>query len=636
MTMRETALALARRGFKVFPIRAGAKAPPLISAWQTAATSAEAQVESWWTQWPQANVGIHTEGLLVIDVDPKKGGYEALDQLHAALAEEDGYGLDATYEVETPSGGRHIYYRSVEPLRNGVDILGPGLDVRTLNGYVVAPGSRTAAGEYRVVVDEPICDAAPELVARCRTSPPPAPDRPQVPISTDADAAVARALEFLRLHPVAVEGQGGDHHTYRTVCRIRDFGVPEDRALEALGDWNSRCNPPWEYDELTRKIENAYTYAQDAPGKLTPEALGFEVVEEARTGNEDDRTENENTRELMHPADVVLDDVLKTEYLIKGVLERQSNAVLFGHWNVGKTFMVLDMAASIACGLPWFGKRVKAGRVLYLGYEGLRAMKKRLSALRDKYPMLNDRTTPFRYEGLTAPLTRPEGVKEFGAVLAAFARLHGGAPDLIIIDPLANALGGDDSDAMLMGALNELVAVTIKRQHCTVMRVHHSGHGNQDRARGHSSLPAGVDTEIQVTEQEVKLTKQRDDVRGTLFFKLDVVKLGTDADGDPVTTCIVQQIEDNPLSPELSRPQREVLDALLRMRGEGGRVTKTEVNDQMPASYTATQKREMLRALETKQYLRSEGKGFVICERGPAAMFDEEGKADGTHTATRH
>jgi RecA-family ATPase len=103
------------------------------------------------------------------------------------------------------------------------------------------------------------------------------------------------------------------------------------------------------------------------------------------------------------------------------------------------------------------------------------------------------------------------------------------APDLIIIDPLANALGGDDADANLMGALNTCVAEIMRKQRCTVLRVHHSGHGNQDRARGHSSLPAGVDTEIRVDEQEIALTKQRDDVRGKVFFKLEIVKLGKDA-----------------------------------------------------------------------------------------------------------
>jgi hypothetical protein len=629
MTMREHALALARQGFQVFPLKAGSKGQPLLKGWQNVATSDQAQVESWWTQWPDANVGIHCAGLCVVDIDPKKGGYESLDALHAEIADEDGCGFPATLEVDTPSGGRHLYYLCADGARNTVDVLGPGIDTRATAGYVVGPGSRTEVGEYRVAVEEEI-SVLPEallsrLLARQVASVGERGEQSPV-VDTDADTAVERARDFLSRHPSAVEGHGGDHHTFRTICRIRDFGVPRDRALEALADWNERCSPPWDAAELALKVQNAYAYAQDAAGKLTPEALGF-GVDQPQIGNDQSQVENDPAtqvayRELMHPADVVLDDVLRSEYLIKGFLERQSNAVLFGQWNVGKTFVVLDMAACIALGEKWFDRRVRQGRVLYLGYEGLRAMKKRLKALRDKYPGLNDRAVPFRYEGLIRPLTSGEGHREVGAILKAFTVLHGGPPDLIIIDPLANALGGDDADAALMGSLNQFIAELMKKQHCTVLRVHHSGHGNQERARGHSSLPAGVDTEIRVTENDIATTKQRDDVRGRMGFKLEVVTLGLDGDGDKVTTCVVTHVPDNELDPALTSSQQEVMDKLLRSKKDGDFVSKTEVADAMPDGLAPQKKREILGVLEKKLYLRIEGKGYVICERGPMGIFD--------------
>jgi hypothetical protein len=279
------------------------------------------------------------------------------------------------------------------------------------------------------------------------------------------------------------------------------------------------------------------------------------------------------------------------------------------------------MAAAIATGERWFGKRVRQGRVLYLGYEGIRAMKKRMIALREKHPKLANHAAPFEWQPVRTALTKPEGVAALARILRFYTERRKGAPDLVIIDPLANALGGDDSDALLMGSLNECVGALIAKQRCTVLRVHHSGHSNQDRARGHSSLPAGVDTEIRVTEQEIALTKQRDDVRGKFFFKLNVVTLGKDADGDDVTTCTVTQIEDNALSPELTQPQQEMLDALIRAHGEGGKVSKTDMRDSTPGM-DATQRRELVRVLERKQYLRIEGGGWVVCERGPMAVFD--------------
>lgn len=613
--MLEAALSLSRRGFLVFPIAAGGKSPPLVKNWQHVATTDEKVIRSWWTQWPQANVGIHCDGWLVVDVDPKKGGYESLARLELELE------LPATYEVSTPSGGRHLYYRLSDEhhCRNGVDVLGPGLDVRTTGGYVLGAGSSLLDGVYRAHREGDACFVPGALAARCVA--PQVPDRPLAPVQTDADAAVARAVDFLRTHPVAVEGHGGDHHTFRTVCRVRDFGVPEERADEALRDWNERCVPPWDAGELAVKVANAYQYAQDAAGKLTPEALGFEVVPQSLPPVEKSEVKQTVATELMHPADVGLDEILGAEYLIKGVLERQSNAVLFGHWNVGKTFVVLDMAASIATGTPWFEKRVKQGRVLYLGYEGQRAMKKRMLALRGKYPQLADRTVPFEWHPMRLPLTQGTGVDELGAILAAFIERHKAAPDLLVIDPLANALGGDDADANLMGSLNTCVAEIMRKQRCTVLRVHHSGHGNQDRARGHSSLPAGVDTEIRVDEQEIALTKQRDDVRGKVSFRLEIVKLGKDRDGDDVTTCLVQYVEDNALSPDLSGPQRELLDALMKLRGDRGVVSKSDIRDCSPER-AADERKKLVEVLERKQYLRVEGSGWVLAERGPMAIFD--------------
>ena len=626
--MREHALALARQGFKVFPLVAGSKSPPLVKNWQHVATSDTAQIESWWAQSPEANIGVHADGLLVIDVDPKKGGYDSLTQIEEFL--------EATYEVETPSGGRHIYYRAPDgvALRNGVDVLGPGLDVRTTNGYLVGPGSRTAAGNYRVVATEPIVRADVQIVERCVARP--APERPphgDDPIVTDPDAAVARALDFLDSHAVAVQGQGGDHQTFKTICRIRDFGVPQARAMEALADWNARCLPPWEPRELEVKVGNAYRYAQEPAGNWTPEAAGFEIIEEQseevptpkppESGGEQPSGSEESPLEMLHPADVKSGDVLKTEYLVKRVLERGSNCVLFGKWNVGKTFVVLDMAASIACGLPWFGNRVKQGRVLYLGYEGIRAMKKRMIALRGKYPQLKDPTVPFRWAPLHNPLTSDVGKIELQRAIARFKTLHGGPPDLVIIDPLMNALGGDDADATLMGKLNLRVASLMRVEKCTVMRVHHTGHGSEERARGHSSLPAGVDTEIRVDRDHISLTKQRDDTLKQFDFDLVEVTVGTDQDGESVTTMIVEQLEDNPSSGKLTRTLRELLTALVTRHGDGATVSATDVGDCCPESMAADQKRKLRDDLVRKQYLMPEDKKFRIIAKGPAPQFEE-------------
>jgi len=77
MTKLDYALALASRGFKIIPIREGAKFPPEIRHWPQEATDREEIVRRMWGTG-NANIGIHCRGMAVIDVDPRKGGDASL------------------------------------------------------------------------------------------------------------------------------------------------------------------------------------------------------------------------------------------------------------------------------------------------------------------------------------------------------------------------------------------------------------------------------------------------------------------------------------------------------------------------------------------------------------------------------
>jgi hypothetical protein len=95
----------------------------------------------------------------------------------------------------------------------------------------------------------------------------------------DADRAVRRAVTYLKTAPVATEGDAGDLTTYKVACKLKDFGVGMVTAYELMmGDWNSRCNPPWG-DELWEKIKHAYLYGQEPQGAAAPEAQ-FPPIEE--------------------------------------------------------------------------------------------------------------------------------------------------------------------------------------------------------------------------------------------------------------------------------------------------------------------------------------------------------------------
>ena len=138
------ALALANLGLRVLPIRPGQKHPPMAS-WQHAATTDPAIITNWYSGlYSGCGVGVATgqlangNYLFVLDVDehdPATSGGETLHEL-----EQQHGPLPDTVEVETGSGGRHLYFLSSKPITNDASRrLGPGLDIRGVGGQVLAP-----------------------------------------------------------------------------------------------------------------------------------------------------------------------------------------------------------------------------------------------------------------------------------------------------------------------------------------------------------------------------------------------------------------------------------------------------------------------------------------------------------------
>jgi hypothetical protein len=104
------------------------------------ATTDPDTIRNWWTRRPEANIGLATgkpSGLIVLDVDPDKGGFEALSALIRR------YGpLPETFVVYTGGGGLHFYFNHPGGhVPNSSGTVGPGLDIRGDGGYVLLPPS---------------------------------------------------------------------------------------------------------------------------------------------------------------------------------------------------------------------------------------------------------------------------------------------------------------------------------------------------------------------------------------------------------------------------------------------------------------------------------------------------------------
>lgn len=276
MTKLDHALALAAAGFWVFPIKPNAKTP-VAKGWQMSATRAPSDIRAMWAEAPY-NIGIYTgkfrddEALLVVDVDTKAGKNGATSLLALEFAGDD---LPDTREHATASGGRHLLYSVREPVRQGTDILGNGLDTRSRGGYVVAPGSAIGGKVYDVAVDTAVAPAPAWLVERCGKPVRPRSEHGDVaPAGVNRQHAYDRAAAYLRDDaPTAL-----DPDAYAVACRLKDFGVTEDVALELMQThWDPRCDPP-RSDNTVDPVRNAYRYGENAPGASAPEAEFKPVV----------------------------------------------------------------------------------------------------------------------------------------------------------------------------------------------------------------------------------------------------------------------------------------------------------------------------------------------------------------------
>ena len=136
----DSALAYAAKGWAVFPLQPGAKAPLTPHGFKDASTDHD-QINRWWAEHPNANLGLCTgqaSGVIVIDVD-RHGSNDG----EASLAKlEDEFGpLPATHQVRTPNDGRHIYFAHADQELRSRIAMRPGIDLKADGGYVVAPPS---------------------------------------------------------------------------------------------------------------------------------------------------------------------------------------------------------------------------------------------------------------------------------------------------------------------------------------------------------------------------------------------------------------------------------------------------------------------------------------------------------------
>jgi KaiC/GvpD/RAD55 family RecA-like ATPase len=262
-------------------------------------------------------------------------------------------------------------------------------------------------------------------------------------------------------------------------------------------------------------------------------------------------------------------------YLIKGLLGASTMAVLYGEAGCGKTFLAVHIGLRVAAGAECFGRRVRRTGVIYVAAEAGRGIANRIAAA--KHETEFPETMPFA--AITAPVDLRSDDADIEPLIATVIGANLGEPvGLIIIDTLSRVMaGGNENGSDDMGALVQHIDRLRAETGATTLLVHHSGKEASRGARGHSLLRAATDTEIEVSRDDASKTttalvmKQRDlATAGALIFKLRQVALGMDQDGDPIASCVVDELPEEPatapaprrLSPQQSRALQVLAEAI--------------------------------------------------------------------------
>lgn len=521
---------------------------PVEKDFGSTATRDQRQITQWLTKYPNRNLGIYcdkfgdgSEAILAIDVDNKgkKEGDKDVERMEAA-----GIEFTPTFAQDTPTGGRHLLYIVQTAVKNSVGKLGrkdpkekSGIDVRSGNALVVAAGSVIGDKQYKANFEKP-APAPQKLIDECGKSKPKTANATGEPL-VNAPSGPDRAKHYLLNEaPLSIKGEGGDSVCYQVACKVKDFGVTEQQALDLMLDhWNDRCPPGWSPEKLRTKIANAFKYGTNPPGSAAPEKA-FTQQTPATEPTTAPPAKSSLHFELFHTVTPELD----RPALVEGLLERGAMSVVYGESNSGKTFFALDVTLHIALAQDWHGRRVQGGAVVYVAAEGGGAIRKRLAAFR-KHHGLDGREIPFALVPCPVNLLNPNAdTTPLIELIASVERATGAAPVCVVIDTLSRALGGGNENAPDdMGAFVRNVDRIRSATGAHLLIVHHSGKDKAKGARGHSSLRAATDTEIEIADQIARATKQRDMEAGRpIGFELVPVEIGQDSYGASVTSCIVR------------------------------------------------------------------------------------------------
>lgn len=240
----QAALEYAGLGYPVFPCASGDKAP-LTKNGCLDATTDEDQIIEWWEKKPNANIGIATKGLLVVDIDGSDNEWLTNPDIMQSLS--------SGAMSQTPRGGRHFIFRQPpdSEFKNTTGKLAPKVDTRADGGYIIAPPSIIGPKAYQwyssYELNEPLesLSVVPEWIVE--------------KLNQVSESSLDLGGEESPIR------KGQQHTTlFRYGCLMRRYGSSFNEINAALQVMNGeRCEEPGTPQEIEKIAKSAAQYPPD-------------------------------------------------------------------------------------------------------------------------------------------------------------------------------------------------------------------------------------------------------------------------------------------------------------------------------------------------------------------------------------
>jgi hypothetical protein len=332
---------------------------------------------------------------------------------------------------------------------------------------------------------------------------------------------------------------------------------------------------------------NAAERLDQARGDRPPEALVAAEIRRVRSAESDPREQPPPEGTVRPPQRPVgysfaeaIEKPLTTSYCIKGFARPGEITVLFGESGALKSFVGIDAALHYASGSSrWLGNRVRGpGGVLFIIGEGAPGFPKRLRvwAMERGVSELPAYVHP-------AAVDLFDGPELLHTVIEQAEEVIGCAVSLIVVDPLGVMFGcGDESKNPDVARVFNNLRLALGGQRAAIL-IHHVGHGDKARERGAYTVRSNADARFQVEYQESTkvltvghLKEKENALSDPAYLAAKVVVLGTDDDGDPISSLVLEPTAERPADVTewkgaVKKTDQEALRVLARLWLSNGR-----------------------------------------------------------------